>query len=81
MDYRLELVAVPVSDVDRAKAFYVDQIGFVADPTQTYKLWIRLKADANTWSCRVIFFASRAPLSTRRLPRRLKVSTDYADSF
>jgi catechol 2,3-dioxygenase-like lactoylglutathione lyase family enzyme len=31
MDYRLELVFVPVSDVDRAKAFYVDQVGFHAD--------------------------------------------------
>jgi catechol 2,3-dioxygenase-like lactoylglutathione lyase family enzyme len=31
MDYKLELVCVPVSDVDRAKAFYVDQVGFVAD--------------------------------------------------
>ena len=31
MDYKLELIAVPVSDVDRAKAFYVDQAGFNAD--------------------------------------------------
>jgi len=31
MDFRLELVAVPVSDVNRAKAFYVDQAGFNAD--------------------------------------------------
>jgi predicted enzyme related to lactoylglutathione lyase len=31
VDYRLELVPVPVSDVDRAKRFYVDQAGFVAD--------------------------------------------------
>jgi catechol 2,3-dioxygenase-like lactoylglutathione lyase family enzyme len=31
MDYKLELIAVPVSDVDRAKAFYVDRAGFVAD--------------------------------------------------
>ena len=31
MDMKLELVAVPVSDVDRAKAFYVDQVGFDAD--------------------------------------------------
>lgn len=31
MDYKLELVAVPVADVDRAKAFYVDQAGFNAD--------------------------------------------------
>jgi predicted enzyme related to lactoylglutathione lyase len=28
---RLELVVVPVSDVDRAKAFYVDQVGFNCD--------------------------------------------------
>jgi catechol 2,3-dioxygenase-like lactoylglutathione lyase family enzyme len=31
MQMRLELVAIPVTDVDRAKAFYVDQVGFVAD--------------------------------------------------
>jgi predicted enzyme related to lactoylglutathione lyase len=28
---RLELIQVPVSDIDRAKAFYVDQVGFSAD--------------------------------------------------
>ena len=31
MDMKLELFAVPVSDVDRAKAFYTDQAGFNAD--------------------------------------------------
>ena len=31
MDFKLELVAVPVSDVDRAKAFYTDQAGFNPD--------------------------------------------------
>jgi catechol 2,3-dioxygenase-like lactoylglutathione lyase family enzyme len=31
MDWKLELVAVPVSDVDRAKSFYVDKVGFNAD--------------------------------------------------
>jgi catechol 2,3-dioxygenase-like lactoylglutathione lyase family enzyme len=31
MDYRLEVVVVPVSDVDRAKAFYSEQMGFVVD--------------------------------------------------
>ncbi len=34
MDYKLELVCVPVGDVDTAKAFYVDKIGFVADHDQ-----------------------------------------------
>jgi predicted enzyme related to lactoylglutathione lyase len=33
-DLRLELVIVPVSDVDRAKAFYVEQAGFHADHDQ-----------------------------------------------
>jgi predicted enzyme related to lactoylglutathione lyase len=31
MDWRLELVQVPVSDVDRAKSFYTEQVGFNAD--------------------------------------------------
>jgi predicted enzyme related to lactoylglutathione lyase len=31
MDLKLELVAIPVTDVDRAKDFYVDRVGFVAD--------------------------------------------------
>jgi catechol 2,3-dioxygenase-like lactoylglutathione lyase family enzyme len=31
MDWKLELVAVPVSDVDRAKAFYAEKVGFDVD--------------------------------------------------
>lgn len=31
MDWKLELVFVPVSDVDRAKDFYVNRVGFNAD--------------------------------------------------
>ena len=31
MDWKLEVVVVPVSDVDRAKAFYTDGVGFVLD--------------------------------------------------
>ena len=31
MDFKLELVAVPVSDVDRAKAFYTQRAGFIED--------------------------------------------------
>ena len=34
MDYKLELLCVPVSDVDTAKEFYVDKVGFVADHDQ-----------------------------------------------
>ena len=35
MDWKLELVAVPVSDVDRAKAFYTEKAGFNADHDHT----------------------------------------------
>ena len=31
MDYKIELIAIPVSDPDRAKQFYVEQAGFNAD--------------------------------------------------
>jgi catechol 2,3-dioxygenase-like lactoylglutathione lyase family enzyme len=31
MDFKLELVIIPVSDVDRAKAFYIDKAGFRLD--------------------------------------------------
>ena len=31
MDWKLELIVVPVSDVDRAKAFYVENVGFALD--------------------------------------------------
>jgi catechol 2,3-dioxygenase-like lactoylglutathione lyase family enzyme len=31
MDFKLELVPIPVADVDRAKAFYADQLGFTVD--------------------------------------------------
>jgi catechol 2,3-dioxygenase-like lactoylglutathione lyase family enzyme len=34
MEMRIEVVLVPVTDTDRAKAFYVDQVGFHADHDQ-----------------------------------------------
>ena len=34
-DMRIELIAIPVSDVDRAKAFYTEKIGFHADHDAT----------------------------------------------
>ena len=41
VDMKLELVAVPVSDVDRAKAFYTDQAGFNSDHDYTVSDEIR----------------------------------------
>ncbi|MGZ8601806.1 MAG: glyoxalase superfamily protein [Actinomycetota bacterium] len=41
MDFRLELVIVPVSDVDRAKAFYSEQAGFHLDHDHTVNEQVR----------------------------------------
>jgi catechol 2,3-dioxygenase-like lactoylglutathione lyase family enzyme len=42
MDWKLELVVVPVSDVDRAKAFYTEQLGFSLDvdhqPNESFRV-------------------------------------------
>jgi catechol 2,3-dioxygenase-like lactoylglutathione lyase family enzyme len=35
MDWKIELLAVPVADIDRAKRFYVEQCGFNADHDHT----------------------------------------------
>jgi len=41
MDWKLELVILPVSDVDRARSFYVDQVGFNADHDVTVDEHVR----------------------------------------
>ena len=41
MDWKLELIQVPVTDVDRAKAFYVDQVGF--NPDHDYQVTPELR--------------------------------------
>jgi predicted enzyme related to lactoylglutathione lyase len=41
MDWKIELIAIPVTDVDRAKAFYVEQAGFNADHDVTVSEEIR----------------------------------------
>jgi catechol 2,3-dioxygenase-like lactoylglutathione lyase family enzyme len=37
MDYRLEVVVVPVADVDRAKAFYAERVGFAVDHDSSFE--------------------------------------------
>ena len=41
MDWKLELVQVPVADVDRAKAFYTEKAGFNADVDVTVREGLR----------------------------------------
>jgi len=42
MDWKLEVVVVPVSDVDRAKHFYSEQVGFVVDVDQRVSDTVRV---------------------------------------
>jgi catechol 2,3-dioxygenase-like lactoylglutathione lyase family enzyme len=41
MDFKLEVITLPVSDVDKAKAFYTEQVGFVADHDHTVSEEVR----------------------------------------
>ncbi len=41
MDWKLELVAIPVADVDRAIAFYADKVGFHVDHDQRVSQGLR----------------------------------------
>jgi catechol 2,3-dioxygenase-like lactoylglutathione lyase family enzyme len=42
MDMKLEVVVVPVSDIDRAKAFYGDKLGFNVDVDNTFPAGVRV---------------------------------------
>lgn len=56
MDFKLELVAVPVSDVDRAKAFYGENAGFVIDHDHTVSDEIRfVQATPPGSACSIAF--------------------------
>jgi len=65
MDWRLETVVVPVSDVDRAKAFYVDTLGFelVADTEMgPGQRWVQVKPSGGETSITLVtWFESMPP--------------------
>ena len=67
MDWRLELIQVPVSDVDRAKAFYVEKAGFNADHDHTVSDEIRFVQLTPPGSAASIAIGTRASTS-RPLP-------------
>ena len=71
VDMKLELVAIPVSDVDRAKAFYTGTVGFNADHDHTVSDEIRfVQLTPPGSACSVIFgtgVCSAAPGSMQGL--------------
>ena len=69
MDWKLEVVVVPVTDVDRAKTFYVDTLGFHLDadtrPTETMRV-VHLTPPGS--ACSVVLGPTLVPAGTD-LPR------------
>ncbi len=70
MDWKLELVIIPVSDVDRAKAFYTEQVGFHADHDHTVSDEIRFVQLTPPGSACSIAFGEGPPRGRARLGAR-----------
>jgi catechol 2,3-dioxygenase-like lactoylglutathione lyase family enzyme len=69
MDWKLELLPIPVTDVDRAKAFYVDKAGFVADHDHTVSdevRFVQLTPPGSACSIALGLGISDAPPGTAR---------------
>ena len=75
MDYRLELISLPVSDVDRAKAFYVEQAGFNADHDHKVPDELRFVQLTPPGSACSIAFGTGTGEDARRAPPRASSSS------
>lgn len=80
MEYRIELIFVPVSDTDRAKAFYTEQLGWNADFDQVVQPGLRfVQVTPPGSACSIAFgegIAEDAPGSMRNV----QVVIDDADA-
>lgn len=71
MDYKLELIAIPVTDVDRAKAFYADQLGFTVHHDHHVSDEIRfVQLTPSGSACSIAIGTGTTPGSTRQHPGR-----------
>ncbi|MGK3205892.1 VOC family protein [Amycolatopsis sp. MEPSY49] len=62
MEWTLEVVVVPVSDVDRAKAFYADGLGFTLDHDRTFGEGVRIVQLTPPGSgCSIVFGRGAVP--------------------
>jgi catechol 2,3-dioxygenase-like lactoylglutathione lyase family enzyme len=80
MDYKLELIILPVSDVDRAKAFYVDKCGFNADHDHTVSDEVRFVQITPPGSACSIAFGKGLTQSEPGSVKGLQVVVDDADA-
>lgn len=71
MDYHLEVLTVPVSDVDRALAFYTQQVGFALDvdyqPVDNFRV-VQLTPAGSACSIQIGVGITDAPPGSAPLP-------------
>ena len=79
MDYRIELVIMPVSDVDRSRAFYGDTLGWPVDHDQTVDENIRFVQVTPPGSACSIAFGRGLTEMTPGTLRAIQVVVDSAD--
>jgi len=80
VDYRIELVILPVSDTDRARAFYGDQLGWPVDHDQTVSEELRfVQVTPPGSACSVAFGRGLSTMEPGSL-RALQVVVDDADA-
>ena len=80
MDYRLELIILPVTDVDRAKAFYVDKCGWNADHDHTVSEEVRFVQVTPPGSACSIAFGKGLTDAEPGSVKLLQVVVDDADA-
>jgi catechol 2,3-dioxygenase-like lactoylglutathione lyase family enzyme len=80
MDYKLELIILPVSDVDRAKSFYVDKCGFNADHDHTVSDEVRFVQITPPGSACSIAFGKGLTEAEPGSVRGMQVVVDDADA-
>jgi catechol 2,3-dioxygenase-like lactoylglutathione lyase family enzyme len=80
MDYKLELIILPVSDVDRAKSFYVDKCGFNADHDHTVSDEVRFVQITPPGSACSIAFGKGLTEAAPGSVRGMQVVVDDADA-
>jgi catechol 2,3-dioxygenase-like lactoylglutathione lyase family enzyme len=80
VDYRIELVILPVADVDRSRAFYGDQLGWPVDHDQTVSDELRfVQVTPPGSACSIAFGRGLSTMEPGAL-RALQVVVDDADA-
>ena len=80
MDYRLEVIGIPVSDVDAAKAFYVDRIGFHLDHDVSVVAGMRVVQVTPVGSPCSVVFGSGMPLGAPGTTKGMQLVVDDIDA-